>query len=364
MKTQKLPVVKIVTAFFLIWIAILIYIDRNILADFANKSMSKVLGISTEKQTPTPIHSIRAPFSNKDDVTADNIINFINSEREKAGLSNVTENNQLDTAALNKIADMLVNNYWSMTSPTGETLWTFIQNSGYQYEYAGMDLAKGYKSASDVVNSWMNNLSDKSNILNPKYTDIGLSIEQGTFAGEKNTIVVVQALASRKQSVSNNNNQLQTNQIQQQTQQPENSKGNSNEPFYQNYGWYMRNGVSMQYVNGQWYSTPQQGLPTFSPQQVDLKSNGDTTTAQDYINAANQINAYNACAQQVENTLGQCESACNNQNQYGHDACAASYTGQNPLISNDTSLYSQCVSEGSSAYNSCLTNCTDNQNSG
>ncbi|SRR5258708_853541 len=38
--------------------------------------------------------------------------------------------------------------------------------------------------------------------------------------------------------------------------------GSDNPPAggYQNYGWYMHNGQSMQYVNGNWYSTPQQNL--------------------------------------------------------------------------------------------------------
>jgi hypothetical protein len=143
-----------------------------------------------------------------------------------------------------------------------------------------MELARGYETATDVVNGWMNNLSDKSNILNPKFTDIGISIEQGTLTGEKNTIVIVQALGSRKQSVTNNNNQIQTNQIQQQTQQPASSTSNNNAPSYQNYGWYMHNGVSMQYVNGNWYISPQQGNP-FLPQSNSTSNNSlNTQTSQ------------------------------------------------------------------------------------
>lgn len=44
---------------------------------------------------------------------------------------------------------------------------------------------------------------------------------------------------------------------------------------YQNYGWYMHNGQSMQYVNGQWYTSPQQN----NSQPAQAKSNvGYTST--------------------------------------------------------------------------------------
>lgn len=43
---------------------------------------------------------------------------------------------------------------------------------------------------------------------------------------------------------------------------------NDNQPAggYQNYGWYMHNGQSMQYVDGNWYSEPQQAKPTSQPE--------------------------------------------------------------------------------------------------
>lgn len=44
--------------------------------------------------------------------------------------------------------------------------------------------------------------------------------------------------------------------------------GNDNPPAggYQNYGWYMHNGQSMQYVDGNWYTTPQQDATPTSTQ--------------------------------------------------------------------------------------------------
>ena len=46
---------------------------------------------------------------------------------------------------------------------------------------------------------------------------------------------------------------------------------------YQNYGWYMHDGKSEQYVDGQWYTSPQQGSTTTQPSQ-QAQSNNPTVT--------------------------------------------------------------------------------------
>ena len=47
-------------------------------------------------------------------------------------------------------------------------------------------------------------------------------------------------------------------------------------PAYQNYGWYMHDGQSMQYLNSNWYSTPQQNiLPTSAPTQSSTWSSAN-----------------------------------------------------------------------------------------
>jgi len=69
------------------------------------------------------------------------------------------------------------------------------------------------------------------------------------------------------------------NKAKMQTSSPSQNTSTSNNPIssetYQNYGWYMHNGQSMQYVNGQWYTSPQQN----NSQPVQAKSSvGYTST--------------------------------------------------------------------------------------
>lgn len=59
---------------------------------------------------------------------------------------------------------------------------------------------------------------------------------------------------------------------------------------YQNYGWYLHNGQSMQYVNGQWYSTPQQNTP--SAPVVSTPQTGNSIDWNQWSkNLQNQINS-------------------------------------------------------------------------
>lgn len=54
--------------------------------------------------------------------------------------------------------------------------------------------------------------------------------------------------------------------------------------MYENYGWYWRNGKSQQYVNGQWYDTPQQGNSS--------GGSGKSTADRLYEEAAGKESAY------------------------------------------------------------------------
>jgi len=92
---------------------------------------------------------------------------------------------------------MLAKNYWAHSSPDGTTPWVFIKNAGYEYLYAGENLARGFSSASDVVNAWMNSKAGhRENLLSPNYDDVGFAVVTGTLAGDE-TILVVQELGRR-----------------------------------------------------------------------------------------------------------------------------------------------------------------------
>ena len=134
------------------------------------------------------------------------LVVLANQDRASAGLPGLTVDQRLINAATNKAINMFKEQYWSHYGPNGETPWQFIIGAGYQYTYAGENLAKDFSSTSDVNTAWMNSASHRANILNSNYTNIGIATVSGKqicngsypdFASNNlssciNTVIVVQ----------------------------------------------------------------------------------------------------------------------------------------------------------------------------
>lgn len=118
------------------------------------------------------------------------LIRLTNVERQKRGLSPVSEDSRLNAAALEKAKNMFEENYWAHYSPSGKDPWGFINGAGYNFSYAGENLAKSFYASDEVVTAWMNSKTHKENILNRHYTNIGIAVLEGTLNGEKTTLVV------------------------------------------------------------------------------------------------------------------------------------------------------------------------------
>lgn len=118
------------------------------------------------------------------------IIELTNIERQKLGLSSVSENEALDKAANLKAQNMFSENYWAHFAPSGKTPWDFILGSGYKFTFAGENLAKNFYTSDEVVKAWMASPTHRDNLLNPKYQDIGIAVVDGVLNGQKTTLVV------------------------------------------------------------------------------------------------------------------------------------------------------------------------------
>ncbi|MFA5070469.1 MAG: CAP domain-containing protein [Patescibacteria group bacterium] len=129
------------------------------------------------------------------DITNQNIVNLTNQQRLNAGLSELKLNSRLSQAASAKAADMLSNQYFSHYSPSNVSPWYWFQSAGYEYAYAGENLAMDFVTAESTVSAWMASESHKKNILNSKFSEIGVGVIEGDFKGAK-TILVVQEFAA------------------------------------------------------------------------------------------------------------------------------------------------------------------------
>lgn len=128
--------------------------------------------------------------------TQEDLLLQTNAKRAENGLPPLQMNSQLSEAALKKGKDMLEKNYWAHNAPDGTTPWVFIKGEGYEYLYAGENLARGFSSAPEVVDAWMASQGHKENILSKNYDDVGFAVVTGTLTGDE-TILVVQEFGRR-----------------------------------------------------------------------------------------------------------------------------------------------------------------------
>jgi len=127
----------------------------------------------------------------KADYSAGTLVSMTNSVRSRNGLGSLSVNSRLTSAAYAKAQDMLANQYFAHTSPSGRTPWDFIKSAGYNYSYAGENLAIGYSDASELFSAWMASATHRENILNPNFREIGVAVIAGTYEGVE-TIIVAQ----------------------------------------------------------------------------------------------------------------------------------------------------------------------------
>lgn len=130
------------------------------------------------------------------DITKTALVSFINQARQTSGLQPLTENQKLDQAAKLKAEDMVQKQYFSHTSPDGATPWHWLKVIGYNYKYAGENLAIGFFDSWEVYNAWLNSPSHKANLLNSNYKEIGTAVLNGF--GQNNAVIVVQLFGSQQ----------------------------------------------------------------------------------------------------------------------------------------------------------------------
>lgn len=123
-------------------------------------------------------------------ITASNVLELTNVSRNNSGLPELALNATLSAAANAKAKDMLEKQYFAHVSPDGITPWSWIKGAGYTYTVAAENLAVHYTSTEAMQDAWMASPSHRANILDSRFTEIGVGIAQGTFEGADATIVV------------------------------------------------------------------------------------------------------------------------------------------------------------------------------
>ena len=117
-------------------------------------------------------------------ITADEqlMVDMINKERIAAGVSPVKLDLRLASVGRAKANDLKANNYFSHTSPTYGSPWAMMQQVGITVRWAGENIS-GNKSVAGSMASLMLSPSHRANILDPRFTHVGVGIAYGSAYG-------------------------------------------------------------------------------------------------------------------------------------------------------------------------------------
>jgi uncharacterized protein YkwD len=128
--------------------------------------------------TSTPVQPPAAPVSLNAMEQA--MLAAHNTQRASNGLAALQIDATLTAIARHRAQDMATNDYFSHTSPTGETAFTLIQAAGYPFSLAGENIARNNypndQTVSVAMTGFMNSAGHRENILEPRFVRVGIGV--------------------------------------------------------------------------------------------------------------------------------------------------------------------------------------------
>ena len=117
-------------------------------------------------------------YAARETLSVEQVVMQANADRSRQGLSPLQLDQTLNLAAFAKAEDMIANNYFAHVSPDGVKPWHWFKTLGYDYSFAGENLAIGFDDAQDLEQSWMQSPTRRHGILLP--TQVLLRTEHAT----------------------------------------------------------------------------------------------------------------------------------------------------------------------------------------
>lgn len=152
---------------------------------------------STPVKKPKPLEPVQSKINSpsetniKTDLTPSGIIEFTNRERVRNGKKPLTENGFLSKSAAAKVQDMFERQYFEHISPNGEGVDDVVTEAGYKYIVVGENLALGFFGGdSGVVSAWMESPGHRANLLDGRFSEIGVAVVLGSYKGKRQWIAV------------------------------------------------------------------------------------------------------------------------------------------------------------------------------
>ncbi len=172
---------------------------KNLAVD-GYEALGQALPSEEKKEIATPGALRSKKESQSAYLTRVGTINQTNVQRQKEGLPALTENQQLNRAAMAKAKDMFQAQYFEHISPIGKGPGDLAEEAGYMYVAVGENLALGnFKNDAELVQAWMDSPGHRANILSSRYMEIGVAVLKGEFEG-RTTWLAVQEFGKPKSS--------------------------------------------------------------------------------------------------------------------------------------------------------------------
>lgn len=123
-------------------------------------------------------------------LSATTLVQKANESRVAVAMAPLSVNPKLAAAAEAKLSDMATKQYFGHKDAKGNGVWGTIKAMKYKYKHAGENLAKGWSSNEALQAAWLASPTHCANILDPRYTDIGIATREVDFGGSKQTLTV------------------------------------------------------------------------------------------------------------------------------------------------------------------------------
>lgn len=113
---------------------------------------------------------------------AQQVLTLVNRERALVGAPALQPDAQAERAAKAHVEDMAGRGYFDHVSPEG---WTpddrLRMTGGSGYSLVGENIAVGQRTAADVMAAWMASPGHRANLLDARFTHLGVGVDEATF---------------------------------------------------------------------------------------------------------------------------------------------------------------------------------------
>ena len=166
---------------------------ENIISSISNeiKVSDSRAGYTPNRDQLPPIVGENNLESKDGRLTDDGVFFDTNIERGMQSLPPLKRNSLLDKTAEIKLNDMFSNQYFEHVSPSGSSVSDVVNGVGYKFLVIGENLALGnFAGDAKVVAAWMASPGHRENILDKRYTEMGVAVGYGMYKGRMQWLAV------------------------------------------------------------------------------------------------------------------------------------------------------------------------------